>query len=296
VADEAYGLRLVEADGTHRPFGKFAEAGYSHDPPDFPGGANGVLLEDDGRHALVSDVYAGRIYRVDIETEATSVVYDHPFGINAIDQDSSGTLWFTQSTTNTPEQGLGGLWAGLNLPVPTGAVYRLPRQGDAYASGAEEVASGLFFANGIAIDRDESHLYVAELMMDRVLSYELDVSAGTVSGRRLYKSVLAPDNLAVDAEDNLWIASPGTNEVLVVDAACESLHTVFRAPSEANAAVVDEWVRRSRLGEPRLELITPDMWNPLPGALTGMFWSHDGATVYFTGLGPALLKYSMSGD
>ena len=32
VADQVYGLRLVEADGSNRPFGKFAEAGYLHSP------------------------------------------------------------------------------------------------------------------------------------------------------------------------------------------------------------------------------------------------------------------------
>jgi len=35
----------------------------------------------------------------------------------------------------------------------------------------------------------------------------------------------------------------------------------------------------------------PDLWNPLPGALTGMFWSRDYKTFYVTALGNAVLKY-----
>jgi sugar lactone lactonase YvrE len=132
VADEAVGLRILEADGTHRPFGQFVQNGYTHNPPDFPGGANAVLIENDGGHVLVTDVYTGQIWQVDIETEA-----DHPYGVNAIDQDSRGTLWFTQSAENTPEQGALGLFGALDLPVPTGAVYKLAREGDGYASQAE---------------------------------------------------------------------------------------------------------------------------------------------------------------
>jgi hypothetical protein len=56
--------------------------------------------------------------------------------------------------------------------------------------------------------------------------------------------------------------------------------------------VVDGWITRSHLGQPRLELVTPDAYAPLPGFLTGMFWSQDGGTVYLTGLGGAVLKYS----
>jgi sugar lactone lactonase YvrE len=213
VADEAIGLRVIEADGTHRPFGQFVQNGYSHNPPEFPGGANGVLIENGGTNVLVSDVYSGMIYRVDIATEATTIIYDHPYGVNAIDQDSRGTIWFTQSAENTPEQGGIGLFGALDLSVPTGAVYKLAREGDGYASQAEEVLGGIYFANGIAIDNTESYLYLAELMMDRILRYRFDVASGTVSGREVHHMVLTPDNLAIDPDNNLWIASPLGNAV-----------------------------------------------------------------------------------
>jgi sugar lactone lactonase YvrE len=153
------------------------------------------------------------------------------------------------------------------------------------------VLGGIYFANGIAIDNTESYLYLAELMMDRILRYRFDVASGTVSGREVHHMVLTPDNLAVDADDNLWIASPLANAVFVVDGTCGGLHTVFRAPSASNDAVVDAWITRSHLGQPRLELVTPDAFAPLPGFLTGMFWSNDGGTVYLTGLGGAILRY-----
>jgi len=291
VTDQAVGLRLVEPDGTHRPFGKFIENGYTHNPPDFPGGANGVHVTNDGKYLLVGDVYTGTIWRVGVAAESTTVIYDHPYGVNAIALDSRGTIWFTQSAENTQEQGMMGLWAAIDVSMPTGAVYKLAREGDGYAAQAERVVDGLHFANGLAFDNTETYLYLAELMMDRILRYRVDVETGTLSGREVHHLVLTPDNIAVDPDNNLWIASPLGNAVFVLDGTCGSLHTVFRAPSATNDAAVDAWITRSHLGQPRLALITPDAWAPLSGFVTGMFWSEDGGTVYVTGLGGAILKY-----
>ena len=45
VSDQVHGLRLVEVDGTSKPFGDLVATGSSHRPPDHPGGANGISLE-----------------------------------------------------------------------------------------------------------------------------------------------------------------------------------------------------------------------------------------------------------
>ena len=103
VGDEVFGLRIIEKDGTSRGFGKFKEVGWVHDPPKVTAGPNGVFLESDGRHLLLAEVYAGKIYRVDTKTEETKMIYQHPFGINSIVRDSKGTIWFTQSAKNIGE-------------------------------------------------------------------------------------------------------------------------------------------------------------------------------------------------
>ncbi len=132
---------------------------------------------------------------------------------------------------------------------------------------AEAVVEGIYFANGLAFDNAQEHLYVAELKLDRVLRYRVGVDAGTVSDRMVYATVLTPDNLAMDADDNPWVAWPLTNSVLVVDGQCGGLPTVFRAASEGNARGSAERVRRSHLGEGRLEPFVPELWDPLPGAV-----------------------------
>jgi sugar lactone lactonase YvrE len=273
VVDEEHGLRVIDPDGSNRPFGGFEKAGYRHNPPESPAGANGMYLERDNRHLLVSDVYTGKIYRVDLDTETTRLVYDHPYGVNAVIRDSRGTIWFTQSANNPAENSVGILYGSLDVPVPTGGVFKLPGSGDQVAAEAEEVVSGIYFANGIVLDNSEHYLYVSELMMDRVLRYQFGIETATVSNREVYQSV--------------------ANRVFVVDDECRNVHSVFHAASAKNTAVLNQWVERSHLGQPRLELIGPDAWDPLSGFLTGMFFSADQTSVYFTSLGNAILRFAM---
>lgn len=291
VGDEEFGLRLIEKDGKSRTFGKFKEAGWVHEPPAVTAGPNGIFLEVNGTHLLLADVYTGRIYRVNVTTEETKVVYDHPYGINTLVRDSRGTIWFTQSAENSGENSVSELFGAVNRPVDSGAVFYLKGAGDRFEVEAVEAVGGIYFANGIALDAEEEYLYVAELMMNRVLRFDINTAKSTLSNRETYQHVITPDNLAFDRNGNLWIASPVTNKLFAVDKNCRSLHTVYSAPSESNRTLSDEWVRRSYLGEPLLELFTPQIWEPLPGgAITGMFWSQDHRTLYVTGLGQSILK------
>ncbi|MCO6510650.1 MAG: SMP-30/gluconolactonase/LRE family protein [Aridibacter famidurans] len=293
VGDEELGLRIIEKDGSSRGFGRFKEAGWVHDPPRVTAGPNGMFLESDGRHLLLADVYNGRIYRVDTGTEDVKLIYSHPFGINSVIRDSIGTIWFTQSAKNIPERGFQDLFAAVDRPVASGAVFYLRGSGNNVELPAVEAASDIYFANGIALDEDEKYLYVAETMMDRVLRFEIDVAKGALSNRETYQYVITPDNLAFDKHGNLYAASPISNSVIAVDKKCRSVHTVFSAPSGSNSKAQDKWTENSRLGKPLLELFTPEVWNPLPGGLTGMFWSRDQKTLYVTGLGSAILKVDL---
>ena len=292
VGDEEFGLRIMERDGKSRAFGKFKGAGWIHNPPKFPAGPNGMFLESDGRHLLLADVYTGKIYRIDTGTEETKMIYDHPFGVNSLVRDSEGTIWFTQSAKNADEKGFEDLFAAVNQPVDSGAVFHLRGSGNEVRAPAVEAAASIYFANGIALDKAEQYLYVAETMMNRILRFEIDISRGTLKNRETFQYVITPDNIDFDKNGNLWIASPISNRIFAVDKKCRSLHTVFAAPSESNAKVQDQWIERSHFGKPLLELLSPDLWRPLPGgALTGMFWSKDYKTLYLTGLGNAVLKY-----
>ncbi len=133
-------------------------------------------------------------------------------------------------------------------------------------------------------------------MLDRVLRFRLNVQSGTLSGRETYQLVPIPDNLAIDADNNLWIVSFFANQISLVDHQCRSLHTVFRPRSKKRDRALDEWGKRSHLGQPRLDIIKEKTGNPLPISLTGLFFSPNQDAVYFTGLGNAILKFKMPPD
>jgi len=292
VTDQVHGLRLVETDGTSKPFGDLAGAGYAHHPPDHSGGANGISLEPDGTNLLLADVFGGGIYRVNVASGATEKVYQHRFGINTAVRDSRGAIWFTQSAQNTPEAGEGRMWASVDVPTPDGALLRLASQDGHLAAEAEVIVDSLRFANGLAIDETSGHLYLAETVGGRVLRYRVDLATGRVSERSVFVDSVGADNVELDGEGHLWIASPLTNELLVVNTATGERHTAFHVQTPAQEAQVAEFTRRGQTGTSRMELLTPDLWAPLPGFVTGVIVGPGGGPVYLTGLGNALLKLS----
>lgn len=290
VADQVHGLRLVEIDGTSKPFGDLVAAGYQHRPPENSGGANGIALEPGGTHLLLADIFGGAIYRVDVSSGATEKVYQHRYGINTAMRDSRGAIWFTQSAHNTPEAGEARMWASVESSRPEGALLRLGSQNGRLAAEAEIVVDSLYFANGLAIDEASGHLYVAETVGGRVLRYRVDLDAGRVSERSVFVDSVGADNLELDGEGHLWIALPLMNELLVVNTTTGERHTAFRSLTPAQQEVVEEFTRRGKTGASRMELFTPAVWAPLPGAITGVIVGSGGGPVYLTGLGNALLK------
>ena len=290
VSDQIHGLRLIETDGTSKPFGDLAAAGYTHRPPSHPGGANGVSLEPGGTHLLLTDVFGAAIYRVDVSSGATEKVYQHRYGINNAVRDSRGAIWFTQSARNTPEEGEPRLWASVDIARAEGALLRLAAPEGHLASEVRVVVDSMVFGNGLAIDETTGHLYVSEMLAGRVLRFRVDLAAGTVSDRTVFVDSVAADNLELDGEGNLWLALPIMNELVVVNTATGARHTAFRTQTPAQEAVMAEFTRRGAAGVSRMELFTPASWAPLPGPITGVIVGPGRTPVYLTGLGNALLK------
>lgn len=290
VVDQVHGLRLIQTDGTSEPFGEMAAAGYQHNPPSHPGGANGISLEPGGTHALIADIFGGAIYRVDVTSGATDKVYQHTYGINAAIRDSRGTIWFTQSARNTPEEGEGRMWAAVDIPTAEGAVLRLEMDGDRPRAAAQVVVDSLFFANGLAMDEANGDLYVAEIVAARVWRFRVDPTTGTLGERSLFADSVAADNLELDQAGNLWMVSPLSGEVIIASTATGERHTAFRSQTPAQAEAMAEFMRRGEAGESRLSLLTPDLWAPLPGLITGVILPQGGGPAYLTTLGDALIR------
>jgi sugar lactone lactonase YvrE len=87
-------------------------------------------------------------------------------------------------------------------------------QADGTASVATE---DVWFPNGMAITPDGATLLLAETPTQRITAFSI-ASDGTLTDRRVFASLDAarPDGISLDAEGAVWLASPGTGEILRV--------------------------------------------------------------------------------
>jgi sugar lactone lactonase YvrE len=266
VVDQAKGLRLIEKDGSNRPFGNFANAGFVYNAPKNNVTPNGLVLENDGKHLLMCDVANGKIYRTNIKSEKVELIYDHPYGVNSIYCDKTGAIWFTQSAKNT---NIKELRKEITSPKPHGAIFRMANLN----SAPVKIADSLYFANGITMDKSEKKLFVSETMKNKVHSFEVDVITGEATYLEIVASIQNPDNLLIDNRGRLIAALPSINQVVAVDLKNHSQHIIFEGSAKGSLK------------------ISSDLKNLLPGLLTGMFFSSDGKTLYITNTGNELLKY-----
>lgn len=85
----------------------------------------------------------------------------------------------------------------------------LPRASVVYYDGGafHTVAEGLHFANGINVSPDLSRIYVAQTVGSLMQTYSRDVISGTLTLQSEFDVGRGSDNIDVDENGNLWIAS-----------------------------------------------------------------------------------------
>ena len=100
---------------------------------------------------------------------------------------------------------------------------------------ASIVAEDLWFPNGMVTTPDDRTLLVAETSAERVTAFTTS-DDGTLSDRRVHADLdgARPDGMALAADGSLWIASPGTGELLRVD---RHGRVAERFPSPAGSAL-----------------------------------------------------------
>jgi sugar lactone lactonase YvrE len=90
-----------------------------------------------------------------------------------------------------------------DLDAPDGCLYRVDCDGKTVV-----IDTGLVLPNGMAFSPDGATLYLTEMWARRIVAYNFDPGAGTVSGRRTLVTVPVsegyPDGLIVDEQGFLW--------------------------------------------------------------------------------------------
>jgi sugar lactone lactonase YvrE len=110
----------------------------------------------------------------------------------------------------------GRLWAGTMscaLKANAGSLYRL----DA-SLNIQRMLDGVTVSNGLAWSADGRTMYYTETLTHRVDALNFDPRIGAISGRRTLADIPAeagaPDGMAIDVNDNLWVALWGGSSLV----------------------------------------------------------------------------------
>ena len=289
VADQRYGLAKIDLSGKVSPFGNFEALNYEHNPPKVESAPNGVHLTPDKQYIITADVFNGKIYKTSIQNNSSEIIYAHKYGVNTAREDSTGSLWFTQSTENQNEERLFG---ALDKAIPDGALYRLPISEDGTLSMPELILENLYFANGFYIDEDRSKLYLSEMMKNRILVFDLDLSTGALSNQTTLVVMSTPDNMELTSQGQLWVASPLSNQIYSIDPENGESYVVFDAQTQIGLENMEEGVRLMEMGNGFTQLLSPELTGEMPGLLTGLIIGDNSQPFYVANLGNALIKVS----
>lgn len=206
----------------------------SLDPVGHAGGApNGINFDLEGRIVIANfggpEDGHGPLQRLDpatgeVETLCGALDGRPLFGANYPVVDAGGRIWCSHSTWGPLDTAFEGQDDGL--------VFRHDPDGT-----VSVVAEGIRFANGLALDADESHLYVCETTGCDVLRYAI-AADGSLGRPERYGPKLGFDNrevqdrrpltlemrsrlgltdgCAFDADGNLWVTLVLANKVVAI--------------------------------------------------------------------------------
>ena len=142
--------------------------------------------------------------------------------------------------------------------APTGALYRF--DGDGRCTRHE---TGITVSNGPTWSADGRTLYFNDTAPNRILAYDFDPEAGTLSGRRTWLRLAPgegyPDGMTTDAAGRLWICHWG--------GACVSCHDPASGDELARIVLPAAHITDCAFGGPDLRtLYITSAWSGLDAA------------------------------
>jgi sugar lactone lactonase YvrE len=157
---------------------------------------------------LVLDFGAGTVLKVDPKTGASSV-FSGPIpgsGLNALTFDNAGNVYVSDSFL--------------------GVIYKIPPNGfpgvpptwisDPLLGNGGGTLTPPFGANGIEFNNAGTIMYVANTAFHQII--QIPVAGGTAGPASIFiTGINAPDGIAIDRDDNLWVCANQEDEIVVID-------------------------------------------------------------------------------
>lgn len=234
--------------------------------------ASGKILrmDPDGAHQTVYTHTGGRVLGFDFDAQGNLIAADAFKGLLSVTPDGktttvladqvggdpiryadavvvakSGTVYFSDASMRFAPKDWGGTFNASVLDIIEGASTGRILAYDPATKATRVVATGLSFANGVALSHDEQHLFVNETGKFRVWKIAVAANALSVAQPSVQATVLLdnlpgyPDNLMRGLHGKIWLG--------------------FAKPRNPKAdAMADKpWLRR-------LSLRLPRAWWPVP--------------------------------
>lgn len=186
---------------------------------------NGVTLDHAGNF-VYCDLRHKAVMRCGLDGKVSMIADragDLPLSMpNFCSYDAEGNLYVSNSSSQPGRQ----VFSEFDNPAPNGAVVRIRPDGR-----GEVVATGIYFANGTAIDPNEDAVYVLESSRNDCVRVQIKKD-GTFGKPEIYSKGFPalPDGMAFDVDRNLYITLPGTPR----NGKLEPINKVIRVDTNGN--------------------------------------------------------------
>ena len=179
----------------------------------------GLVYQESSGCVLIADLGSGNVWKVNPKSETTSLFMSAPTittfpGLNALTFDTAGNVYVSDSFQGIiwqtgPDGGTPVAWYAPSNPGQNDLL--LPNPYDS------EILIPPFGANGLEFNKEGTALLVMNTAYHSIIEIPVNADGSAGTGSVLTTGINAPDGVAVDAKDNLWVAANQGDEIVVVD-------------------------------------------------------------------------------
>jgi sugar lactone lactonase YvrE len=178
----------------------------------------GLVYQPSSNSVLIADLGSGKVWKVDPATETTTLFMAAPSinsgspGLNALTIDKSGNVYTSDSFQ-------GVIWKNTSSGGTPTAWYSPAVQNDLLlpTPNDDEPLIPPFGANGIEFNNEGTAMFVMNTAYHSVVTIPVNHDGTAGTGTVFTTGLNAPDGVAVDRDDNLWVAANQGDEIVAVN-------------------------------------------------------------------------------
>ena len=177
----------------------------------------GLVYQQSSKSLLIADLGAGKVWKVDPKKQTTTLFMTAPTmtstpGLNALTFDKTGNVYVSDS------------FQGIIWQTPPGggtptAWYSPTNQNNLLLPTANDSQPLIppFGANGIEFNNEGTAMFAMNTAYHYIVEIPVNGDGSAGAGIVLTTGLNAPDGVAIDRDDNLWVVANQGDEIVVVD-------------------------------------------------------------------------------